>query len=76
MAQLSADSNRDALAILSAGLTGDHEGMSAVLAGASVPGVIGILAGMVLGLVRAAGSDPAEWVAAEQARALQDPGAG
>lgn len=69
-----ADSHRDALAILAAGVRDDHEGVDAVLAGASVPGVIGILAGMVLGLVRASAADPAEWVAAEQARAVREMG--
>jgi hypothetical protein len=76
MARLSADSHRDALAILAAAIRDDDEGISAVLAGASVTGVIGIFAGMVLGLVRESGSDPAQWVEAEQARALAGLGAG
>jgi hypothetical protein len=71
-----ADGWRDALAILAGALAGDHEAVGTVILNCDPLAVVGALAAMTLGALRDAGTDPAQWVAAEQARALQDLAAG
>ncbi len=67
---------RDALAILAGALAGDHEAVGAVIVNCNPVLVVPALASMLFEALRDRGADPAEWVAAEQARALHDLGAG
>jgi hypothetical protein len=62
------DARRDALAILSAGLAGDEEGIEAVLVNSNVPMVVGTLAGLLFEVLRDHDVDPAAWVAEQQGR--------
>jgi hypothetical protein len=67
-----ADAERDALAILAAALAEDVDGVGTVVFNCCVPKVIGALSGMLFEALRDQGHDPAEWVAAWQARAREE----
>lgn len=69
-----ADIERDTLAILAAALAGDGEGVGLVAANCDMFNVIGVLAYKLTRVLLEHGTDPAEWVAAQQARVREELG--
>lgn len=66
----------DALAILAAALRDDREGIEHVVNHCDMAVLVAALAAAVIDVLRDNGTDPAEWVAAQQALARDELGAG